>query len=268
MVIGGASGTVVYRASLIGTDTLSASSLVLLLQRWVKGGEAALAINGLLLSIDPNCSSALGGPNDPDCAVGPIGPVGVAATASPPVALSTVVVASMGAVIALQLVVLLAIILVFTYRRWRRKPISAIQLDMRQLAVTESGQSLLKNGRRSTESPDDGANMGVLENHRNFENIPHLSLNDAPHRGMESGRYCNETRSITPSDDNRTDTHFEDSSKGNTAYKNSAHLKGASSLCHLEDIRGTPLNHVRTMGTRDSGVDVGSNVDIKAAGAL
>ena len=121
--MGGATGGVVYRGGLIGTDTISAGGLVQLLQGWVAGGRV-VAVGGLVLGTDPNCTASVSGPDDPDCMVqwnGPEGMVGEVPTRlSSDVAIA---VGTVGGAVGLQLAIIIALVLVLTYRSWKRKPI-------------------------------------------------------------------------------------------------------------------------------------------------
>ena len=122
--MGGASEGIIYRASLVGTDARSAAELVQLLRGWVEGGTAAIAVGGLLLGVDPNCSVVLGGPSDPGCMARSGGTEGVVtATAAPPLTVSGFVALSLGGAIVLLLIVFVVIVLVLVYWRWRRRPI-------------------------------------------------------------------------------------------------------------------------------------------------
>ncbi|KAL5494002.1 hypothetical protein EMCRGX_G015270 [Ephydatia muelleri] len=277
--VGGASEGIVYRASLVGTDARSAAELVQLLRGWVEGGTAAIAVGGLLLGVDPNCSVVLGGPSDPGCMARSGGTEGVVtATAAPPLTVSGFVALSLGGAIVLLLIVFVVIVLVLVYWRWRRRPISTIELNSKQLAVkTESGRSLLKDGRRSTESPEEGTHMSMLESH--FTTTPHIILEEGTSHGTPLEDHdgvrivCEDTkgtvpledcRSTTSSDVRRSGIHLEDTVPLKDRRATS-HTGSTGGLVVLENPRVASL---RSMGAspRDSGVDVGSNNDIKGAG--
>ena len=81
-------------------------------------------MGSLILDVDPNCSTTLGGPSDPDCGARSSGLEGT--PTSPSLALNVVVGASVGGVIVIQLTMIIVIVLVVVYRRWRKIPIRCV----------------------------------------------------------------------------------------------------------------------------------------------
>ena len=110
---------------------------------------------------------------------------------------------------------------------------STIDLNSQQLAVMESGHSLLKDASRrntdspenaTTHSPEDACNLSMLENHSNFDSIPHIVFEDD-----RSTIVCEDTNSTVPLEGTRKITPVE----------------GTSSKTHLEDSRTL----IRNIGT-------------------
>lgn len=58
---------VTYRARIEGTSERNSSSLISLIEEWVRGGGASIIVNGVLLTIDPTCSVVISSFGDPEC---------------------------------------------------------------------------------------------------------------------------------------------------------------------------------------------------------
>ena len=56
-----------YRARLEGTSETDSSSLVSLIEAWVRGGEASLIMTGVQMSLDSSCAVAISSLNEPEC---------------------------------------------------------------------------------------------------------------------------------------------------------------------------------------------------------
>ncbi|CAI8047838.1 hypothetical protein GBAR_LOCUS26463, partial [Geodia barretti] len=56
-----------YRARLEGTSERDSSSLVSLIEAWVRGGGANLILTGVLMTVDSNCAVAISSLNEPEC---------------------------------------------------------------------------------------------------------------------------------------------------------------------------------------------------------
>lgn len=138
--------------------------------------------------------------------------------------------------------------------------ISTIELNSKQLAVkTESGRSLLKDGRRSTESPEEGTHMSMLESH--FTTTPHIILEEGTSHGTPLEDHdgvrivCEDTkgtvpledcRSTTSSDVRRSGIHLEDTVPLKDRRATS-HTGSTGGLVVLENPRVASL---RSMGAR------------------
>ena len=59
--------SVVYRARISGTPTVSASDLAALIRNWVEGGSASVMVGSLRLHLDPNCDATLDNIHALDC---------------------------------------------------------------------------------------------------------------------------------------------------------------------------------------------------------
>eukprot|EP00731_Ephydatia_muelleri_P023233 Em0015g816a len=181
-----------------------------------RGGTAAIAVGGLLLGVDPNCSVVLGGPSDPGCMARSGGTEGVVtATAAPPLTVSGFVALSLGGAIVLLLIVFVVIVLVL-----------------------------------------EGTSHGTpLEDHDGVRIVCEDTKGTVP---------LEDCRSTTSSDVRRSGIHLEDTVPLKDRRATS-HTGSTGGLVVLENPRVASL---RSMGAspRDSGVDVGSNNDIKGAG--
>ena len=60
-----------YRARLEGTSATDSSSLISLIEAWVRGSRASVIVTGVLMTIDVNCSVAITSPSDPECSYTP-----------------------------------------------------------------------------------------------------------------------------------------------------------------------------------------------------
>ena len=56
-----------YRARLEGTSERDSSSLISLIEAWVRGGGASVIVTGVLMTVDSHCSVAISSLSDPDC---------------------------------------------------------------------------------------------------------------------------------------------------------------------------------------------------------
>jgi hypothetical protein len=50
-----------------GTSERDSSSLISLIEAWVRGGGASLIMTGVLMTVDSHCSVAISSPNEPEC---------------------------------------------------------------------------------------------------------------------------------------------------------------------------------------------------------
>ena len=56
-----------YRARLEGTSATNSSSLISLIEAWVRGGGASVIVTGVLMAVDSQCSVTISFPSDPEC---------------------------------------------------------------------------------------------------------------------------------------------------------------------------------------------------------
>ena len=56
-----------YRARLEGTSDTDSSSLVSLIEAWVRGGGASVIVTGVLMTVDTQCSVAISSLSEPEC---------------------------------------------------------------------------------------------------------------------------------------------------------------------------------------------------------
>ena len=60
-----------YRARLEGTSERDSSSLISLIEAWVRGGGASVIVAGVLMTINANCSVAITSPSESECSYTP-----------------------------------------------------------------------------------------------------------------------------------------------------------------------------------------------------
>ena len=104
---------------------------------------------------------------------------------------------------------------------------SSIDVSLKQIAVIESNQSLLKDTRRSTDSPDDASHLEMLE-------LPHV-LEDS--RRTTSGE---DSGSTIPLGDSRSATPLKEAVGAQTPCKctcsSPVHLEVTRTKLHSKDI--------------------------------
>ena len=104
---------------------------------------------------------------------------------------------------------------------------SSIDVSLKQIAVTESNQSLLKDTRRSTDSSDDASHLEMLE-------LPHV-LEDS--RRTTSGE---DSGSTIPLGDSRSATPLKEAVGAKTPCKctssSPVHLEVTRTKLHSKDI--------------------------------
>ena len=120
----------VFRARLIGNNYYSASGLVNLLQMWVEGGGATLAVNTVSYPIDSSCPTPLDSPTDPGCPSTVVMTTTTGATTTPPPSIDSlgsrgtisrgeIGGLAIGVLIATLLVVFIALVVVLILRSFK-----------------------------------------------------------------------------------------------------------------------------------------------------
>ncbi|CAI8044499.1 hypothetical protein GBAR_LOCUS24676 [Geodia barretti] len=118
---------VTYRASLEGTSETDSSSLVSLIEAWVRGGGASVIVTGVLMTVDSHCSVAISSPSEPECSPTPPAPTAKPAgiegegtsssDTTTPAITAGVVVVTVAVIIAVAIVIVAVVFLGLRHRR-------------------------------------------------------------------------------------------------------------------------------------------------------
>ena len=118
---------VTYRASLEGTSATDSSSLVSLIEAWVRGGGASVIVTGVLMTVDSHCSVAISSLSEPECSPTPPAPTAKPAgiegegtsssDTTTPAITAGVVVVTVAVIIAVAIVIVAVVFLGLRHRR-------------------------------------------------------------------------------------------------------------------------------------------------------
>jgi hypothetical protein len=116
---------VTYRAKLNGTSQTDSSSLVSLIEAWVRGGRASVIVTGVLVTVDSHCSVAISSLSEPECSPTPPAPTakpaGIERASSSdttaPAITAGVVVVTVAVITAVAIVIVAVVFLGLRHRR-------------------------------------------------------------------------------------------------------------------------------------------------------